>query len=177
MRPRQQKHTQAELASMVGVSVKSLREWKKNEGLDLGDLEAVKRRAGVVAGNDKSIAAIRKRKLELECERIEAAIRRESVGYIRTERASQIIHAFAAVAKSMCNSIAGNLPGMLEGATPAQIHKALDEAHHNMFSTLSNTELCENHPEMKRCLAEMERLDRKNLCHECRKPKDADHED
>ena len=176
-KPRQQKFSQSELSVMAGVSVKTIREWKKTEGLDLSDVPAVMARAGKIEGKDTSLAAIRRRKLELECERIEAAIRRESVGYIRTERCSDILRAFAAVTKALLNGIAGNLPGMLDGATPEQIHKALKDAHYDLLSTLSNTELCDNHPEMKSCLAEMERLDRKNLCHECRKPKDHDHED
>ena len=170
------------LSRKHGVSRETIRKLR-TDGIDLSDTAAltaalaVSKAVTTEDGADRSLASIKRRKLELECERIEAAIRRESVGYIRTERCSDILRAFAAVTKALLNGIAGNLPGTLEGATPAQVHKALEEAHYNLLSTLSNMELCENHPEMKRCMAEMERLDRKNLCHECRKLKDEDHED
>jgi hypothetical protein len=164
------------------VSRETIRKLRTN-GIDLADGKAVA--DGLAAskaitsqdGKDQTLTSIKRRKLELECERIEAAIRRESVGYIRMERAHEIISAFSAVIKSLLRSIEGNLPAVLEGAKPEQIAKALKDAHHGMFETLSSMELCENHPEMKRCMAEMKRLDCKNLCHECRQPKDDDHED
>jgi hypothetical protein len=155
----------------------------RENGINLADEKAVadalalSKAVTSEAGADRTLASIKRRKLELECERIEAAIRRESVGYIRTERCSQIIAAFSAVIRSMLKGIAANVPGSLDGASPSQIHKALHDAHREMFETLGNTEMCENHPEMKRCMVEMERLDRANLCHECRRPKDEDHED
>ncbi len=171
----------SKIARDHGVSRETIRKLRTN-GIELSDDKAVVDalacgRAAPEDGKDRTLTSIKRRKLELECERIDAAIRRESVGYIRTERASEIISAFCFIIKAMLKSIEGNLPGVLEGATTEQIHRALGDAHRDMFETLSNGELCENHPEMKRCMAEMERLDRKNLCHECRQPKDDDHED
>ena len=80
-RPPKHDRTQAEIAALAGVSVQTLIIWRKNEGLDIWNLEAVMERAKRTKTNretteDEKGAKLRKLTAEASLKEHELAVRR-----------------------------------------------------------------------------------------------------
>jgi transcriptional regulator with XRE-family HTH domain len=179
-RPLKQKISQAKLAEMAGVEPKTLRVWRDTEGLDLNDTAAVLRRAAEVqkkASDSESLAGLKRRKLLLECRRIELAIQRENEHFVPAEKVHQSANIFFNILRSCFREMEGFLPEILNGLSAPAMGKEIQRVFYEVQEKLACHEFMDNHVETKRLKKEFERCDRLNLCHECRQSKDYDHED
>jgi hypothetical protein len=175
--PRKSKHSQAELAKLANVTVKTLREWRDHEALDLNDSAAVLRRAAEVhkkTGDAESLAALKRRKLLMECRRIELQIQRENENFVAWESVNQSARVFFTVLRSCFREMEGFLPEILNGLAPAAMGREIQKVFFEVQEKLSTNRFMDNHPETKRLRKEFERCDKLNLCHECRQPKEKD---
>jgi len=173
--PRKSKHSQAELAKLAGVTVKTLREWRDNEALDLNDSAAVLRRAAETqkkTADSESLAALKRRKLLMECRRIELQIQRENENFIPWESVNQDAHVFFSILRACFRQLEGFLPEVLNGLSAEAMGRELRKAFFETQEKLACHRFMENHAETKRLRKEFERCDKLNLCHECRQPKE-----
>lgn len=130
-RPRQQKHSQAELAAKAGVSVKTIREWKKSEGLDLSDVAAVMRRAAAVdrlgdSSRGESYSEARRRRAVADANRAEVIAAREAGSVIEVSKVEMLVAQIGAELRSRLLSMRSDLVHELEGQTGTAIHRILD---------------------------------------------------
>jgi hypothetical protein len=127
--PRQQKHSQAELAKMANVSTKTIRDWKA-AGLDLNDLAAVMRRAATVATNDETLAEARRRRAVAAADAEEIRVRRLKGELCETRLARGVIerldHALCMIWKGTPNELTGVLDGLAGGKMRDEIRKWID---------------------------------------------------
>lgn len=171
------KPSQAEIARSVGVSRKTLRQWRDDEGLDLSDTTAVEARAAASrkrADDAGSLADLRRRKIALECRRVELAIQRESENWVPWHVFHRACNVLGAVIRSSLREMEGYLPGQLEGLTPAQMGKALQDAHYSLLERLSSEQFGMMHPETIKMNKQFERCDELHLCRQCRQPKESE---
>lgn len=126
-RPARKKRTQAELAAELGVSRRTIANWKA-DGIDLDDIEALRLRAASIksrAEANEDLAAAKLRKLRAEADRQETAAARERGELVE---ASGIRRQGEAIGRAMQAELArleGNLPGMLAGRKAAEIARVL----------------------------------------------------
>lgn len=175
--PLKQNLPQAELARLANVTLKTLRAWRDNEALDLNDSAAVLRRAAEVhkkTTDTESLAALKRRKLLMECRRIELQIQRENEHFVPAERVHQSAQVFFGILRACFRELEGCLPEVLNGLPAPAMGREIKKAFFEVQEKLASHEFMDNHPETKRLRKEFERCDKLNLCRECRQPKEQD---
>ena len=142
-RPRQHKHSQTELAAMAGVSVKSLREWKKSEGLDLGDVQAVMARAGKVdrlddASRGESYSEARRRRAIADANVAEIRAKREVGSVVDVADVRQAFHLIGVEFRSRLLAMRGELVMQLHGLDEPGIYRVLDENFRDLLIAIAD---------------------------------------
>ena len=129
-KPRQQKHSQAELAKMAGVSTKTLRAWRDTEFLDLSNTEAVMKRAASVSSNDETINDARRRRAIANADAEEIRVRRMKGELVETRIPRGVInrldYAVCMIWKQTPNELAGMLDGLSAGKMRDAIRDYID---------------------------------------------------
>lgn len=139
--PRKQAHSQAELAKMAGVNVKTIRQWKNTEGLDLGDVAAVLARAGKVerdtpADGSETYSEARRRRAIADADRAEIIAKRESGSVIAVADVQNLFTQLGAELRSRLLAMRGNLVVELEGQSGPAIYKILDNRIHEILTSI-----------------------------------------
>jgi hypothetical protein len=124
--PRKHKHSQAELSKLAGVSVKTLRTWAKDEGLDLGNIPAVMTRAGkverdIAPDGSETYTEARRRKMIAEANRTELTAKREAGELVSLAAVEDAMSQLGFEMRSRLLSWIGTLPPMLEGLDASRI--------------------------------------------------------
>jgi hypothetical protein len=121
-RPKTHAMKQADIAAAAGVSVQTLLVWRKNEGLDIWDLDAVLERAKLTKTNrqtteDEKGAKLRKLTAEASLKEHELAVRRGEFvpAHEMDAEGIQIGMAVAAVFAKMPDELAPLLAGRTAG--------------------------------------------------------------
>lgn len=129
-KPRIHKHSQKELSALVGVTCATLRAWRDQDGLDLGDIEAVKRRAGTLTSKDESLADARRRRAVASADAEEIRVRRMKGELIETRIPKGVInhldHAVGLIWKQTPNELTGILDGLSGGKMRDEIRRYID---------------------------------------------------
>lgn len=137
-KPRLNKLSQKELAALVGITPATLRKWRDEEGLNLADVEAVKRRAAAVVSKDESLAEARRRKAVAAADAEEIRVQRLKGELVETHipRAviEQLDHAIGMVWKQTPNELTGILDGLSGGKMRDAIRDFVDHTLIPRFS-------------------------------------------
>ena len=132
--------TQAALAADLGVSLRTLQNWKR-EGIDITDRKALQARAAASKGkleSSEDYSAARLRKLRAEADRQETLAKRESGELVE---ASGIFAQGAAIGRAVKNGLSrleGDLPGRLAGRNAGEIQKMLRAAFRELLNELAD---------------------------------------
>ena len=142
-KPRIHKHSQAELAKLVGVTAQSLRTWRDAEGLDLADVAAVQARAGRVERDEptdgvESYTDARRRRASADADRAEIIAKREAGSVIALSDVEALMVEIGATMRSRLLSMRSDLVVELEGRTGAQIYAALDKRITELLTAIHN---------------------------------------
>jgi DNA-binding transcriptional MerR regulator len=129
--PRKQPHSQTELAKLAGVSVRTIRQWRDAEGLDLADVQAVMARAGKVERDNpadgESYTEARRRRAIADANFAEIRAKRESGAVIDLASVEATMNEIGAEMRSRLLAWRSDLVHELEGRSGQQIHAALDK--------------------------------------------------
>jgi phage terminase Nu1 subunit (DNA packaging protein) len=132
--------TQAALAADLGVSLRTLQNWKR-EGIDLTDRKALEARAAASKGKleaGEDYSAARLRKLRAEADRQETLAKREAGELVL---ASGIHAEGAAIGRAVRNGLdrmEGDLPGRLAGRTAGEIRKILHATFRELLNEMAD---------------------------------------
>jgi phage terminase Nu1 subunit (DNA packaging protein) len=140
---RKQKHSQAELAALAGVSVKTIREWKKSEGLDLSDIKAVMLRAGKVERTNptdgETYTEARRRRAIADADFAEVRAKRESGSVISVADVDALFNQIGAEMRSRLLSMRSDLVVELEGQSGPAIYRILDKRICELLESIHKT--------------------------------------
>jgi phage terminase Nu1 subunit (DNA packaging protein) len=127
--------SQADMAALAGVTVKTLLQWRKLEAIDITDKAAVLTRAAVAKRKDPTPAAptdgvesyteARRRRAVADADKAEVIARRESGSVIEVAAVEEIFNQLAAEMRSRLLSWVGNLPPQLEGLDACRIQAVM----------------------------------------------------
>jgi hypothetical protein len=129
------KPSQAEVAKAAGVSMKSLRNWRDREGLDISNLDAVLHRAGKhpsTAGGE-SWSEARRRKAIADANRAEILARREAGAVVSKAEVEALFAALGSELRARLLAWRGALVPELHGASEARIHQVLTDRIHELL--------------------------------------------
>jgi phage terminase Nu1 subunit (DNA packaging protein) len=132
--------TQAALAADLGVSLRTLQNWKR-EGIDLTDRKALEARAAASKGTleaGEDYSAARLRKLRAEADRQETLAKREAGELVL---ASGIMAEGEAAGRAFQNGLSrleGDLPGRLAGRTAGEIKKIIHTSFREFLNELAD---------------------------------------
>ena len=134
-------HSQAELSKIVGVSVKSLRQWRNDEGLNLSDLQAVKDRAARVGNSmpessGESYAEAKRRRAVADATVAELRAGQQAGKLIDLAEVEQAFAEIGFVLRARLLALPSNLVSELEGLTASQIHSTLKKNVHQLLHDL-----------------------------------------
>ena len=124
-----QPRTQAEMAAMVGVSLRTLKNWR-DEGIDIEDLRAVQARAAAMAERGKEtedMAEAKLRKLRAEADLKEHEVEVERGRYVSQESQRADGQKLGLVLQGMMLKMAGDLTPVLAGRPAGEVKKAIDK--------------------------------------------------
>jgi phage terminase Nu1 subunit (DNA packaging protein) len=136
--PKQPK-TQAEMAEMVGISLRTLKNWKA-DGLDITDLNAVRARAaamGEKAKDSEDLGAVKLRKLKAEADLKEHELQVERGLFVGKEEVLSEGMRMGIVIKGIFLKISSDLTPILAGRPAGEIKKALDKYAREKLTELS----------------------------------------
>jgi hypothetical protein len=138
------KPSQAEVAKAAGVSMKSLRNWRDREGLDITDLDAVLRRAGKhpsTAGGE-SWSEARRRKAIADANRAELIAAREAGSVVAVADVEATFASLGSELRARLLAWRGELVVALHGLSEAAIYEVLTDRVHDLLESItSNTPL------------------------------------
>ena len=126
------------MAALAGVTVKTLLQWRKLEGVDITDKAAVLTRAAVAKRKEptnpspatdggESYTEARRRRACADADRAEIIAARESGSVIEVSAVEALMVEIGATMRSRLLSMRSDLVVELEGRTGAQIYAALDK--------------------------------------------------
>lgn len=121
--------TQKEMADLVGVSVRTLRNWH-DEGINITDPKAVKSRAAAVdlrVANNEDLATVKLRKLKAEADLKEHELEVERGRYVSQESQRADGQKLGLVLQGMFLKISGDLTPVLAGRPAGEVKKAIDK--------------------------------------------------
>jgi hypothetical protein len=148
-RPIVGKVSQKAMAAAAGVTVKTLLEWRKLEGLDITDKAAVLARAETARRKEpeatakattqdtgESYSEARRRREIAAANRMEIIAQREAGKLVDIDVVKQSFTAVGAAVKGRLLAMRGNLVPELHGKTEAGIYKVLDDRIHEVLEEL-----------------------------------------
>jgi hypothetical protein len=121
--------TQREMAQSVGVSLQTLKNWRK-EGVDIADLRAVQARAAIMAQNGKEtedMQGVKLRKLKAEADLKEHELEVERGKVVSKEQVLSEGMKMGMVVKSVFLKLSSDLTPILAGRPAGEVKKALDK--------------------------------------------------
>ena len=124
-----QPRTQAEMAAMVGVSLRTLKNWRE-EGIDIEDLRAVQARAAEMAERGKEtedMQGVKLRKLRAEADLKEHELEVERGRYVSQESQRADGQKLGLVLQGMMLKMAGDLTPILAGRPAGEVKKAIEK--------------------------------------------------
>ena len=137
--PATKKLSQAAVAREAGVSMKSLRNWRDREGLDITDLDAVLRRAGrhpSTAGGE-SWSEARRRKAIADANKAEIIAAREAGSVVAKNEVEALFAALGAELRARLLSWRGQLVVELHGLDEPSIHRVLSDRISELLESIS----------------------------------------
>ena len=127
--PTKGNRTQAELAELAGVTVRTIREWDK-EGVDVYDLTALMARASKIKerkNESEDLADVKLRKLKAEADLKEHELEVERGRYVSQESQRADGQKLGLVLQGMMLKMAGDLTPVLAGRPAGEVKKAIDK--------------------------------------------------
>lgn len=124
-----QPRTQAEMAAMVGVSLRTLKNWR-DEGIDIEDLRAVQARAAQMAERGKETEdynTAKLRKLRAEADLKEHELEVERGRYVSQESQRADGQKLGLVLQGMMLRMADDLTPILAGRPAGEVKKAIQK--------------------------------------------------
>jgi hypothetical protein len=124
-----QPRTQAEMAAMVGVSLRTLKNWR-DEGIDIEDLRAVQARAAAMAERGKEtedMQGVKLRKLKAEADLKEHELEVEKGRFVSQESQRADGQKLGLVLQGMLLKMSGDLTPVLAGRPAGEVKKAIDK--------------------------------------------------
>lgn len=134
-----QPRTQAEMAAMVGVSLRTLKNWR-DEGIDIEDLRAVQARAAEMAERGKStedLQEVKLRKLRAEADLKEHELEVERGRYVSQESQRADGQKLGLVLQGMMLKMADDLTPILAGRPAGEVKKAIQKYAREKLTELS----------------------------------------
>ena len=119
--------TQAALAADLGVSLRTLQNWKR-EGIDITNRKALQARAAASKGkleSSEDYSAARLRKLRAEADRQEIAAKREAGLLVEAAGISAQAEGTGRTIRQMHDRLTSDLPPMLAGRNAGEIARIL----------------------------------------------------
>jgi hypothetical protein len=132
--------TQATLAVDLGVSLRTLQNWKK-EGIDLTDRKALEARAAASKGvleASEDYSAARLRKLRAEADRQETLAKREAGELVLASGIMAEGEATGRAFQNGLNRLEGDLPGRLAGRTAGEIKKIIHASFRELLNEMAD---------------------------------------
>jgi hypothetical protein len=124
-----QPRTQAEMAGMVGVSLRTLKNWRE-EGIDIEDLRSVQARAAEMAERGKEaedMQSVKLRKLKAEADLKEHELEVERGRYVSQESQRADGQKLGLVLQGMMLKMADDLTPILAGRPAGEVKKAIQK--------------------------------------------------
>jgi hypothetical protein len=134
--------TQAALAAGLGVSLRTLQNWKR-EGIDLTDRKALEARAAASKGKlaaSEDYSAARLRKLRAEADRQETLAKREAGELVLAAGIAAEGEAAGLAFRQALEKLTHDLPPLLAGRAAAEIFAILKREHRSLLEKLRDTE-------------------------------------
>lgn len=134
-----QPRTQAEMAAMVGVSLRTLKNWRE-EGIDIEDLRAVQARAAEMAERGKDtedMQSVKLRKLKAEADLKEHELEVERGRYVSQESQRADGQKLGLVLQGMMLKMADDLTPILAGRPAGEVKKAIQKYAREKLTELS----------------------------------------
>lgn len=131
--------TQAELADLAGVTVRTIREWTK-EGVDVYDLQALMARASKVREREEQtedLAGVKLRKLKAEADLKEHELQVERGLFVSKEEVLSEGMKIGMVIKSTFLKLSSDLAPILAGRPASEVKTALDKYAREKLTELS----------------------------------------
>ena len=132
--------TQAALAADLGVSLRTIQNWKR-EGVDLTDRKALQAHAAASKGKleaSEDYSAARLRKLRAEADRQETLAKREAGELVLASGIMAEGEATGRAFQNGMNRLEGELPGRLAGRTAGEIQKILHASFRELLNELAD---------------------------------------
>lgn len=139
--PIKAKRSQAEISEMAGVSVKTLRAWAKDEGIDLSDDAAVMTRAAQVASRNSAnedATEVKLRKLKAEADILEHKLAVQRGDYVSAMEVENEGLRIGTAVKSVFLRMPDDLPPLLAGRTAAEVKVAVSKYVRDKLTELSS---------------------------------------
>jgi hypothetical protein len=114
---------------MAGVSLATIKNWKV-EGLDINDIEAVKKRAATMTRRNQEnedLGAVKLRKLKAEADLKEHELEVERGRYVSQESQRADGQKLGLVLQGMFLKMSGDLTPILAGRPAGEVKKAIDK--------------------------------------------------
>jgi hypothetical protein len=121
--------TQAELAELASVTVRTIRQWSK-EGVNVYDLQALMARASKVRDREEAtedLAGVKLRKLKAEANLKELELDVERGLFVSQESQRADGQKLGLVLQGMMLKMAGDLTPVLAGRPAGEVKKAIDK--------------------------------------------------
>ena len=138
--------SQVAMAALAGVSVKTLLQWRKLEGVDITDKAAVLSRAAVAKRKEPPPAAptdggesyteAKRRRAVADADRAEVIARRESGEVIAVAAVEELMTRLGSEMRSRLLSWVGSLPPQLEGLDASRIQRLLREKITDLLTSI-----------------------------------------
>ena len=136
--PARKKPSQADIAKAAGISMKSLRNWRDREGLDITNLDDVLHRAGKhpSAAGGETWSEARRRRAVADADRAEILAAREAGKVVELAEAMDLFQRIALELKGRLMALRGELVTQLEGLPPPEIYRVLDESFRDLLDAI-----------------------------------------
>jgi hypothetical protein len=131
--------TQAELAKLAGVTVRTIREWEK-EGVDVYDLQSLMARASRVREREEAtedLAGVKLRKLKAEADLKEHELQVERGLFVSKDEVVTEGVRMGIVIKGIMLKLSSDLTPILAGRPAGEIKKVLDKYAREKLTELS----------------------------------------
>jgi DNA-binding transcriptional MerR regulator len=131
--------TQAELAKLAGVTVRTIREWEK-EGVDVYDLQSLMARASKVREREEAtedLAGVKLRKLKAEADLKEHELQVERGLFVSKDEVVTEGVRMGIVIKGIMLKLSSDLTPILAGRPAGEIKKVLDKYAREKLTELS----------------------------------------
>jgi phage terminase Nu1 subunit (DNA packaging protein) len=133
--------TQAALAADLGVSLRTLQNWKR-EGIDLTDRKALQARAAASKGkleSSEDYSAAKLRKLRAEADRAEILAARERGDLIPHAAVDGMFQAWGLTVRQAFEKLGANLPPVISGRAAGEVHKLLKREFRDALQAIADS--------------------------------------